>query len=72
MKKLHLVQNERIPALNGLFNVCLDELHISMAHLRDIGSYLDGSGLDSIWIECGVYGPSVARSIISCGNYKRW
>ena len=31
------------------FNLRLGELHISMAHLRGIGSYVEGSSLESIF-----------------------
>ena len=64
-KAAQLVYNDRIPAMNRLCNLRLDEPHISMAHLRAIGSYIDVPGLECIWVECGVYGPPVARSILS-------
>ena len=53
------------------YNLRLGELHVSMAHLRGIGSYIEDSGLDSIWIQADVYGPAVTRSILSCSHYKR-
>ena len=53
------------------FNLRLGELHISMAHLRGIGSYVEGSGLELIWMESGVFGVATVRSILSCSHYKR-
>ena len=53
------------------FNLRLGELHITMAHLRGIGSYVEGSGLESIWMESGVFGVATVRSILSCSHYKR-
>ena len=52
--------------LAAMYNFRLGELHISMAHLRGIGTYIENSGLDSIWIESNTYGPAVVRSIKSC------
>ena len=49
----------------------LGELYVSMAHIRGIGSYIEGSGLYSIWIQSDVYGPAVTRSILACTHYKR-
>ena len=57
--------------LAAMYNFRHGELHISMAHLRGIGTYIENSGLDSIWIESNTYGPAVVRSIILCSHYKR-
>ena len=57
--------------LAAMYNFRLGELHISMAYLRGIGTYIENIGLDSIWIESNTYGPAVVRSIISCSHYKR-
>ena len=59
------------PALKEKFNLRLGELHILMAHLRGIGTYINSSGIDSIWIESGVYGPTTTRSILACTHLKR-
>ena len=59
------------PHLKDSFNLRLGELHILMAHLRGIGSYIEGSGIDSIWIDSGVYGPATTRSILSCSHLAR-
>ena len=42
-----------------MYNFRLGELHISMAHLRGIGTYVQNCGLDSIWIESNTYVPEV-------------
>ena len=47
----------------GRFHFRLGELHVSMTHLRGIGPYIEGSGLDSIWIQSDIYGPAVTISI---------
>ena len=52
------------------FNFRLGELHVSMAQLRGIGSYIEGYGLDSI-CQSDVYGPAVTKSILACTHYKR-
>ena len=57
--------------LKDKFILRLGELHISMAHFRGIGNYISSSGIESIWIESGVYGPATTRSILQCTHYKR-
>ena len=46
------------------------ELHIVMAQLRAIGSYIDNSGIDLCWIEAGLYGSATVKQIID-GNHVR-
>ena len=41
----------------------MGELHIMFALLRSLGRYIEGSRLDDIWIEKGLYGPAVIRQI---------
>ena len=41
------------------------------ALLRSLGRYIEGSGLDDIWIEKGLYGPAVIRQIIGGKHLKR-
>lgn len=33
------------------------ELHVVMAHLRCMGSYIEDSGIDFCWTEADLYGP---------------
>ena len=37
------------------------ELHIVMAMLRTIGSYIENSEIDMFWIESELYGPSTVK-----------
>ena len=41
-----------------------EELHVVMAHLRTIGSYIDNSGLDLCRIEADLYGSATAKQIL--------
>ena len=41
------------------------------ALLRSLGRYIEGSGLDDIWSEKGLYGPAVIRQIVSGKHLKR-
>ena len=59
------------PALKEKFNLKLGELHILMAHLRGIGTYINSLGTDSIGIEPDVDGPATTLSISACTNHKR-
>ena len=47
------------------------ELHIVMAELRAIGSFMDGSGLDLCWIEAELYGAATVKQIIEGRHVKR-
>ena len=49
----------------------LGELHIMFALLKALGKYIEGSGIDDIWIESGLYGPAVTRQIFSGKHFKR-
>ena len=49
----------------------MGELHIMFALLRSLGRYIEGSGLDDIWIETGLYGPAVIRQIFGGRHLKR-
>ena len=49
----------------------LGELHIMFALLKALGKYIEGSGIDDIWIESGLYGPAVMRQIFSGKHFKR-
>ncbi len=47
------------------------ELHIVMALLRTIGSFIDNSGIDLCWTESELYGPSTVRQIIEGKHVRR-
>ena len=47
------------------------ELHMVMAHLRTIGSYIDSSGLDLCWIEGDLYGSATVKQILEGKHVKR-
>lgn len=47
------------------------ELHICIASLHAVGKYTEGSGLDSVSIETGIYSPATSRQIFSGKSYKR-
>ena len=47
------------------------ELHIVMAQLRTIGSYIENSGIDLIWTEADLYGPSTVKQILEGNHVKR-
>ena len=48
----------------------MGELHIMFTLLRSLGRYIEGSGLDDIWIEKGFYGPAVIRQIFGGKHLK--
>ena len=58
---------------NDLNNIILrpGELHIVMAMLRTIGSYMTNSGLDASWIEADMYGSTTCKNILDGGHVKR-
>lgn len=47
------------------------ELHACFASLHAIAKYFEGSGLDSISIEAGLYSPSTIRQIFTGKWFKR-
>jgi len=47
------------------------ELHVVMAMLRTIGSYIDSSGIDMWWIESELYVPSTVKQILDGKRVKR-
>ena len=58
---------------NDLDNIVLHprELHVLMAQLRALGSFIDNSGIDLCWIESDVYGPATVKQIIDGNHVKR-
>ena len=49
----------------------MGELHACFASLRAIAKYLEGSGLESICTEAGLYAPSTIRQIFTGKWFKR-
>jgi len=47
------------------------ELHTVMAQLRCIGAYVEGSGIDTSWVESGIYGPVTVKKIVEGKHVKR-
>ena len=48
----------------------LGELHIVFAALKVIGKYIENSGLDRVFLEAGVYGPTTLAQIM-CGKHMK-
>ena len=49
----------------------LGELHIVFAMLKVTGKYIMCSGIDSLFVEAGIYGPSTLGQIIDGKHMKR-
>ena len=49
----------------------LGELHIVFAMLKVIGKYIDESGLDRLFVESGIYGPTTLAQIKDGKHMKR-
>ena len=53
-EKIYLLVNTN-PNLKNRYVLCLVELHAVFAHLRAIGSFIDGLGVSDAWIQAGWY-----------------
>lgn len=58
-------------AANSNWFLRAGELRACFASMHAIGKYIEGSGLDSIGIETGLYAPATIRQILSDKQYKR-
>lgn len=47
------------------------ELHICFAALHALGKYIEGSGLDTVAVETGIYSPAALRGIYTGKAFKR-
>lgn len=65
-KKLQVARNDLVHII-----LCPGELHIVMAQLRSIGSFIEGSGIDLCWIESDLYGPTTVKQILEGKHVKR-
>ena len=67
-EKVYLVNsNEK---LRNRYILCL---HAVFAHLRAIGHFIDGSGIDDAWVAAGWYDcwyDSLLRQVLECSNIK--
>ena len=60
------------PAEFKNFVLCLRTFHTAKTLLKCTGKSLEGSGAENVWLEAGVYGPTVIpNSIINGGHYSR-
>ena len=46
-------------------------LHIAMNFLKTIGDHMEGSGIDSIWVESALLGPNATYEALSGKHYSR-
>ena len=46
-------------------------LHIAMNFLKTIGDHMEGSGIESIWVESGLLGPNATYEALSGKHYNR-
>ena len=70
-EKCYLLVNSRND-MKEQFVLCLGELHAVFAHIRAIGSYIGGSGIDNAWLSAGCFDSScLVRQVIECVNMKR-
>ncbi|XP_028413663.1 uncharacterized protein LOC114544233 [Dendronephthya gigantea] len=65
-KKLQMARND----LNHLI-LRPGELHIVMAQLRTLGSFIEHSGIDLCWSESDLYGPATVKQILAGKHVKR-
>ena len=57
--------------MNDNIVLWMGELHIVFAMLKALGRYIEGSDLEQILIEKGLYGPASVRQLLAGKNYKR-
>ena len=46
------------------------ELHVVMAQLRTLGSFIENCGIDLCWSESELYGPKTVKQILN-GNHAK-
>ena len=47
------------------------ELHVALWALTALGKYVEGSGIDQVWIEAGLYSPKTVTQILNGKNLYR-
>ena len=65
------IQLQAREEINSTFVFRMGELHVVFAFLKCIGKYIDNSGLDDIFIEAEIYGPSTMEQIKGGKHMKR-
>jgi len=70
---LYLPAKKLQMARNDLNHIILrpGELHIVMAMLKTIGSYIEGEGIDLCWQESELYGPATVQQILDGKHITR-
>ena len=51
--------------------LCTGGLHICFADLHSLGTSIDGSGIDTITVDTGIYSAAALRGIFGGKQYKR-
>ena len=70
-EKIYLLVNTN-ENLRSQYVLCLGELHAVFAHLRAIGTFIDGLGIPDAWIQAEWYDSEcLVRQVLDCGNMKR-
>ena len=64
---MHAVRNE----INENYIFPLGELHVIFAYLKVIGKYIENSGLDQLFVEANIYGPTTLHQILKGKHMKR-
>ena len=59
------------PYMREQYVIRLGELHVCMAVIRGIGTCMENSGLDDVWVETGLFSPATVRQILDFRFYKR-
>ena len=50
--------------MKGRYVLRIGELHTVFASLKALGKYIEGSGIDQVWVEAGMYSPTTVRQIL--------
>eukprot|EP00795_Rhopilema_esculentum_P017661 gene17661-9309_t len=63
----------KLQQANGICNwfLRIGELHTCFASLHALGKYIEGSGIETVSIEEGIYSPATIRQILAGKNYNR-
>ena len=57
--------------INSNFIFRLGELRVVFAFLKTMGKYIENSGLDQVFIESGIYGPTTLNQVVKGKHMKR-
>lgn len=69
----HIAQEIKMQHPDEFQNVilCLGSFHMIKIVLACIGKYLEDSGAETIWLENGIFGPNVIKSVLGGTHYVR-